>query len=333
MNAFTHNRHGLVRVPWRLLTFILITIGIALVLTLAVSPLIISQMGGVEKIAEGEVDVSFGGISPYFVTLQNVLIIIAVLVASFVLARFFDKRPFASIGLGLHGKWIRELSIGLLMGAAFISIIVFIQLLAGCVRLNWSGFSGPVLLQECLPYALLFITVGFQEELLFRGYLLQSLAEGIGKVWATVIMSIPFGILHFFNEGGTAVGAIATGVAGILLCIAYFRTRSLWLPIGIHITWNFTMSWIFGLPVSGEQLPDPLLQGTVGDPIWLSGGQFGPEGSVLCFIGIGAMILMIVRSRAFAPCPRTVEWYPSPEERAGRAKEAPETEATDPVST
>ncbi len=241
--------------------------------------------------------------------------ILAVLAASYVLARFFDKRPLASVGMGLHGKWIRELLIGLLMGVAVITAIVFLQVLAGAVQLRWAGLAAPEIAREFVPYAILFITVGVQEELLFRGYLLQVIAEGIGKVGAALLLSIPFGVLHYFNTGGTMVGAVATGVAGLLLCYAYFRTRSLWLPIGLHITWNFTMSWVFGLPVSGEQLPRPPIQGIVGEPNWLSGGQFGPEGSVLCFVGMAVMALLIFRSQSLEPCPKTIGWYPPPEER------------------
>ncbi len=331
MNALIHNRHGLVRVPWRLVSFILLTAGIALVLIFASSPLTIALMGGTEEAAGMSTETGLSNMNPWFVSLQNLLMIAAFLLASLILTRFSDKRPFASIGIGLHGKWIHELVIGLIMGAAFITLIVFIQVLTGSVQLKWRGFTTPVLLRECLPYAILFITIGFQEELLFRGYLLQTLAEGIGKVWATLLLSIPFGILHYFNEGGNLIGAVATGVAGVLLCIAYFKTMSLWLPIGMHITWNFTMSWIFGLPVSGEQLSNPPIQGIVGDPAWLSGGEFGPEGSVLCFAGMAAMGILILRAKIFAPCPRTVEWYPPPEERGRIKMDLPERD--EPATT
>jgi membrane protease YdiL (CAAX protease family) len=308
VNKFTHNRHGLVRVPWRIFIYLLALAGGLIAIGLVTA--IFLRPGDGDDIATGLSD-----LSPWLVSLTNIGMILVVLLGSYLLVRFFDKRTFASLGIGLHGKWVSELLIGLLMGAAMISAIVFLQVLGGAVQLRWGGFAAPVIAREFVPYAILFITVGIQEELLFRGYLLQVIAEGIGKVGAALLLSIPFGILHYFNSGGTMVGAIATGVAGLLLCFAYFRTRSLWLPIGLHITWNFTMSWIFGLPVSGEQLPRPPIQGIVGEPTWLSGGQFGPEGSVLCFVGMGVMALLIYRSGALAPCPKAIEWYPPPEER------------------
>jgi len=148
----------------------------------------------------------------------------------------------------------------------------------------------------------------------------------MGKFGAALLLSVPFGIAHYFNEGGTITGAVATGMAGLLLCIAYFRTRSLYLPIGIHITWNFTMAWIFGLPVSGEVLPNPAMHGKALDPVWLSGGSFGPEGSVLCFIGMVVMAIFIMKARVLAPSPSAVAWYPPPEVRGATASpvESPE---------
>jgi hypothetical protein len=68
--------------------------------------------------------------------------------------------------------------------------------------------------------------------------------------------------------------------AGILLAAAYAYTGRLWLPIGIHIAWNFTQGGIFGVEVSGNT-SEGLLQGKLSGPLWLSGGAFGAEGSVI----------------------------------------------------
>lgn len=330
MNGFTHNRHGLVRIPWRLILFLLLTLLFVLVSVLVLGMVIAVVHGGGGGSEGGsgggpgvsiETNAALNDLPPLITSIGYALIIGAVLLASFIVARYFDRRPFASIGVGLHGKWLRELTIGLLMGAAFIAFIVFLQVVFGVVELRWTNLAGALLARGFFTYALLFICVGVFEEILFRGYLLQTLAEGLGRPTAAVLISIPFGILHFFNEGGTVTGAVATGLAGILLCIAYFRTMSLWLPIGMHITWNFTMSWIFGLPVSGELMPNPPIRGIVEGPVWLSGGQFGPEASALCFIGMAVMGLIILRAPALAPSAKAIEWYPPPEER-GRPAEA-----------
>ncbi len=308
MNRIVHNRHGLVRVPWRVFLFLLLTGAVVLAVNIAVSPLTRSMM-------EEERATTLAAMNPWFMALQNAILIVAILLSSRLVARRLDRRPFAGVGLGFHEKWRRELLIGLLTGAAFITAIVYIQMIAGVVHLATGSIPPSDTAAAFLSYAALFISVGILEELLFRGYLLQSFAEGIGKFGAALFLSVPFGIAHFFNEGGTTTGAVATGMAGLLLCIAYFRTRSLYLPIGIHITWNFTMAWVFGLPVSGERLPEPLWRGETFDPAWLSGGSFGPEGSVLCFIGMVGMALFIMRARALAPSPEVVAWYPPPEVR------------------
>jgi membrane protease YdiL (CAAX protease family) len=150
----------------------------------------------------------------------------------------------------------------------------------------------------------------------------------IGKIGAALLLSAPFGWIHAFNEGGTWAGALSTGSAGLLLSLAYFRTRSLWLPVGMHISWNFSIAWIFSLPVSGEKIPTTWFDATVSGPAWLSGGTFGPEGSVLAFLAMGVLASFFVRSRRIDPSPQSVAWVPPPEERKPeRAEEETQDES------
>jgi hypothetical protein len=102
-------------------------------------------------------------------------------------------------------------------------------------------------------------------------------------------------------------------LVGIPFSIAYLRTRSLWLPVGMHFTWNYVQGFVFGLPVSGYAFPHSLLKVQVHDAAWLTGSAYGPEGGLLSTVAIvGAGVCLFLSPRikmsermrelVFGPC-------------------------------
>lgn len=322
------NRHGLLRVVWRVVIFALL---------LAAFGFAISMVGMVIRsvLDLPEQQAGIGDEVSYFAVLGYLLMALAILAPSVIAVRWLDRRRIGSLGLGFHSHWIRQFVLGLLIGVIFVSAIVAVLMAAGTLRLAPGGLGLGALLAALLVHVLFFIGVGFMEELLFRGYLLQVLAEGIGDfagyltkkncerfgmIVAAVLLSAPFGFAHYNNPGGTLVGAISTGMAGLVLSLAYFRTRSLWVPVGMHITWNFFMGWVYGVPVSGHTGPNTLLASTVDGPEWLTGGSFGPEGSVLAFLAMVVMALFLWRSRLTRATLDSIAWYPPQAERGTRRR-------------
>ena len=102
-----------------------------------------------------------------------------------------------------------------------------------------------------------------------------------------LLTSVPFGLAHLDNPNVIpAVTFTNTAIAGVWLAVAYLRTRSLWLPLGVHWAWNWALGWFFGLPISGLNLVShPLLKAEDG-PRWLTGGSYGIEGGVACTIAL-----------------------------------------------
>jgi hypothetical protein len=89
-------------------------------------------------------------------------------------------------------------------------------------------------------------------------------------------------LLHLGNPNTSWIGLANILVAGLFLGVVYLKTASLWWATGAHLGWNWTHGFLFDLPVSGLELLDaPLLEPLTRGPDWLSGGAFGPEGSVL----------------------------------------------------
>lgn len=138
------------------------------------------------------------------------------------------------------------------------------------------------------------------EELMYRGVLFRVIEGWTGTWVALVLTSTLFGLSHLFNPNATLWGAIAIAIeAGGMLTAAYVATRKLWLPIGLHLGWNIAGSALFSTEVSGNDTAQGLLDATTSGPALLTGGEFGPEGSVysVVFCVLTAVVLMRVAYR------------------------------------
>jgi membrane protease YdiL (CAAX protease family) len=131
------------------------------------------------------------------------------------------------------------------------------------------------------------------EEVVYRGVLFRITEEHLGTYLALALTGLVFGLSHLFNEHATVWGALAIAIeAGFMLAAAYAATRSLWLVIGVHFGWNFAAAGIFSTEVSGNGTNEGLLDSSTSGPELLTGGAFGPEGSVYS-VGFGALLTLV----------------------------------------
>ncbi|MEU4361743.1 CPBP family glutamic-type intramembrane protease [Promicromonospora sp. NPDC023987] len=138
------------------------------------------------------------------------------------------------------------------------------------------------------------------EELMFRGVLFRIIEGWTGTWIALTLTSVLFGASHLFNPNATLWGALAIAIeAGGMLTAAYIATRKLWVPIGLHFGWNLAGSAIFSTEVSGNDTPQGLLDATMSGPALITGGDFGPEGSVysVVFCVLAAAVFMWLAHR------------------------------------
>src|SRR5205085_10431659 len=150
---------------------------------------------------------------------------------------------------------------------------------------------------------LVFVFAGAAEELLFRGYPLQTVRRA-NLAWLGIFLtSVPFAAVHLNNSHAVAgFTFINTALAGVWLAVAYLRTRSLWLPLGLHWSWNWVQASLLGLPVSGIEriAPASLLRAVNAGPDWLTGGAYGIEGGAACTIALLISTLVIWRVKLFS---------------------------------
>jgi membrane protease YdiL (CAAX protease family) len=220
-----------------------------------------------------------------------------------VLGRWVDRRKFADFGFHLDREWWLDLGFGLFLGAFILTAVFIIEWGAGWVKVTsiaQTVFDGPFILVGCC--VLLSLTaVGVIEELMFRGYQLRNLAEGInykGKADLAVIAalvgtSIFFGIAHMGNQNATLMSGVNVTLAGMLLGLGYVLTGELALPIGLHISWGFFEEFVYGFANSGEKALSWLIGSEVAGPEIWTGGEFGPEAGLLVTILIVLEAVMI----------------------------------------
>jgi hypothetical protein len=205
---------------------------------------------------------------------------LALILGAFSVLKFLDRRPTAMLGLGLSRGWLRELLVGLAAGLAATGALVLILIVTGSVSLELS--PDPAASLAVLPLLFfIFLWAGALEELVFRGYLMQILAEGSRRWIAVVLLCIPFTWGHADNPDVTGVGVANIFLAGVILAVLYFQTRRLWLPISFHLSWNLTQSWLWGFDVSGIKIDHQFFLVTPTGSDLVTGGEFGLEGSVL----------------------------------------------------
>jgi membrane protease YdiL (CAAX protease family) len=217
--------------------------------------------------------------------------------------RYVDRRPVRALGLyrpGALPRWLRGAGVAaLLMG--FIVAINYVLIAGALVSVNPDPARATIVL---LGGLLGFAIQGPAEEILFRGYILENLRGQWGLRWALVGSSIGFGLLHAPNPGFGPLPFLNLVLFGLATALYKVRldNNRLWGVFGIHTTWNWLQQVVFGLPNSGmATIPDNALFTIVPGasvPDVLSGGGFGPEGTLAATLVLLALIGATLRRPA-----------------------------------
>ncbi len=218
------------------------------------------------------------GADPVLSLIGGALVTVGALAAYAALVRALEQRPVTELD---PGRARRDLSVGTLTGLAlFLAAFALIALFGGY------DTEGGVSVGGAITVFGLMTGVAVTEELLFRGVLFRLVEELAGTKGALAVSAVLFGGLHLLNPDATVWGALAIAVeGGVMLGAAYAATRSLWVPIGLHLGWNYALSGIVGVTVSGDDTgPRGLLQGVLSGPETLTGGAFGPEASLFAIL-------------------------------------------------
>lgn len=273
-------RRGLLQLPLGIVAFI----GSRILTTLVAVFVFAATAGATGVVSVGEILASPGPAAPV-----GFLVGALFSIAAFVLVvRFVSRRPVAEFS---RERALSEVGLGLLIGFAVVALSVAVLAAIGVYRVTDVHLGWGVLT------AVMFgVGPAVVEEIFFRGFLLRLFDGWIGSWGALAIVSVVFALVHSFSSPAGPIAAVFIFLsASLLLNMAWFLTRRLWLPIALHLAFNASQSALFGLNVSGSEAGDGLLRAQLSGPDWLTGGVMGGEGSiVLILIALAAGIAMTV---------------------------------------
>ncbi|MDC7696114.1 type II CAAX endopeptidase family protein [Asticcacaulis sp. DXS10W] len=226
----------------------------------------------------------------------------------------FERRGIAALGFNRDGlkRYLRGLVIGFGFAAAAIAGIW----LAGGYTVESLGAWGKPGLMTFVPIAAVFIgfmVQGATEEVAMRGYLMQVVASRHGIYWGIGVSMLVFSLLHAANippSKELLLGLTNIVLVGIFFSLYAIQERSLWGVCAWHSAWNFLLGAGFGVEVSGQNLDVlPLVTDlkSTGAAWWITGGKFGPEGSVITSLVLILGIVYLVRKGALKPQPFAAE--------------------------
>jgi uncharacterized protein len=234
----------------------------------------------------------------------NLEVPLVAIASYYLLYKYYEKRNIGELKLSaLPVYGLMGITIGMGLQAL---VILVIYLMGGYAIVKVNPIS------YLLPGLLIAISSSAFEEILIRGIVFRIMNEKWGALVALSFSAALFGALHLANKNSTLYSAAAIAVeAGILLGACYLFAGNLWLPIGVHLGWNFALAGIFGAVLSGNTIDKTLLTSKFSGSEYLTGGDFGPENSlpaVIICTAAGIIFLWLAwRKGVFASKEKNIE--------------------------
>jgi membrane protease YdiL (CAAX protease family) len=212
----------------------------------------------------------------------------SVVLATWIMLRRVEKLPWSTVGLDRAAASPPLVVRGAVFGGLTIGVASLLLLAGGMLRID-STFPGSWW-GEAWRSTVVLLPAAFFEELFIRGYVFAVLRRTAGWKLALIVTSVVFGALHGWNPGADAESILAVTIAGFFLGAIFLATRSLYAAGAAHFAWNWVMSGVLHIAVSGVPSRDPDYRVVETGPDWLTGGPWGPEGGVAAvaamFVGI-----------------------------------------------
>jgi len=204
-----------------------------------------------------------------------------------------ETDPVSEQGFPRRAGFAHEAGMGLATGWALALVCILPMLAAGGIVVS---FSTPMASWEWLAAdAAFFALLALGEEVAFRGYGFQRFARALGPVGATVVFALYYALVEKMIPGSSRSSFLVSLALGLLLSVAYLRTRALWLSWGLNFGWKASRALLFGLAVNGDSSHSPVVQGYPMGPLWLTGGGFGLDASGFALIVLIAALPALYR--------------------------------------
>jgi len=217
--------------------------------------------------------------------------IIASSFVAFTYIFFYKKYEKREIGEFSSKGLLKNTILGVLIGTTVQGLTIIVIYFWGNFQIiSVNPFSSII-----TPFAIAF-SVAIFEEILLRGIIFRIVEEKLGSYISLAISAIIFGAVHLLNPDSSVISSICIGIVGFVFGASYIYSRSLWLPIAIHFSWNFVQSGIFGAITSGNEKTSSLFNTNISGAELITGGAFGPEGTIqaILFWLLVSIIFMVI---------------------------------------
>ena len=208
--------------------------------------------------------------------------------------KVIEKNSLSTLGF-VKKNWLKYLGWGILISLLQMGVIALVYQVGGIgtFELNELSLEPILFILGLFPFWLL---QGGTEEVATRGWLLTRIAARTNLPLAIAISSSLFGILHMGNAGVTFLSVLNIILDGVLAGLLFIYTDSIWLVVAQHGTWNYVQGNLLGFQVSGTGADASIFSFTMGDgPDWLTGGEFGAEGSIITTLVLLLSVVMVYR--------------------------------------
>ncbi len=249
----------------------------------------------------------------------------ALLIATGIMARFIDRKPWGYFGMPLRNAFRSTFWTGAVIGLGALSLQLELMHLGGWFDFGTMQLHGVAIMKYGVIWLLMFLWVGVTEEGMLRGYVQRVTTDGLSRLpkgwsfWtAAIFFSLLFGAGHLSNAGENKFGIIMVFIDGMVMCFSLWCTGDLWWAIGNHAAWDWGETFLFGTPNSGLHGAQALMKPFFHGPVLLAGGTDGPEGSLLVLISEAIFVVsvaLIYRRRKY-PLLRDAE----PADRSGQVE-------------
>lgn len=215
------------------------------------------------------------------------------IIVSIIYCKFIEKRSLASMGI-VKKHAVKNYIFGLFIGFILFTAIVALNITFGAMKFD--GINSNIIVGIVIVYAIGFAIQGASEEILCRGYLMNSIG-GKHSVWlAVIISSLFFAMLHLANPGLTLLAFANLFLFGLFAAFYIICFDDIWGACAIHSIWNFAQGIIYGISVSGvyNETNSIMFLKNVEGMSFINGGTFGAEGgaAVTFVLLIGILILI-----------------------------------------
>ena len=256
------------------LGFLLLDLGVALLaIAAAVAAYRLGVMALIERLLPSN--------ESLVTAVRRVGVVSSALLAYWVVARHYERRDLGELAF-------RPLAtaLGALSGIALIGLTIASLFALGFYQLvSYRGWGPALPILATIALAVVF------EEILFRGVLFRLLEKHTGTLRALVVESLFFGVLHMFNDGVTIITVVSVTLIGAFWTLIYIHSRNLWVLAAHHAAWNITI-FVSGVPLSGQEewIRSAPFESLSRGPGWLTGGDFGPEDSILNLVVVAGAL-------------------------------------------